>query len=104
MPYNEKMNSTWTIKISGKAAKQINLLNERVKKTLRLLVADLETNGPIPGKRWPNYGKLNGKKSEDNRHCHLIKGNPTYVCCWRVYKDIKFMEIYYVGTHENAPY
>jgi hypothetical protein len=40
-------------------------------------------NGPAPGKGWSNYGKLKGNK-EDLRHCHLIKGNPTYVCCWEV--------------------
>jgi hypothetical protein len=41
----------------------------------------------------------------DKRHCHLIKGRPTYVACWEV-KDPKnkILEVYYVGTHEKAPY
>lgn len=50
--------------------------------------------------QWPNYGDLNG-----NYHCHLKKGKPTYVACWSVIdKKLKQIEIYYVGTHENAPY
>ncbi len=38
-------------------------------------------------------------------HCHLKKGHPTYVVCWRVTsKQLKTVEVYYVGTHEKAPY
>lgn len=69
---------------------------------LRLLCVDLENRGPAVD--WPNYGKLHGKKG-DKRHCHLQKGKPTYVCCWEVKdKKRKIMEVYYVGTHEKAPY
>lgn len=50
---------------------------------------------------WPNYGPL----EENEFHCHLKKGKPTYVACWRISdKDKKIIEVYYVGTHENAPY
>ena len=70
---------------------------------LRFLLIDLATKGPaVPN--WPNYGKLQGKKG-DKRHCHLQKGKPTYVCCWEVInKKQKVIEVYYVGTHEKAPY
>ena len=71
---------------------------------LQVLVDNLEKKGPIPGARWPNYSKLHGPKSLDRRHCHLMKGNPTYVCCWTVFKYEKRMVIDYVGTHEKAPY
>jgi hypothetical protein len=55
--------------------------------------------------KWSNYGKLGRtKKNEDKRHCHLIKGNPTYVSCWEVDKQRHLIEVYYVGTHEGAPY
>jgi hypothetical protein len=38
-------------------------------------------------------------------HCHLRRGNPTYVAVWEVTnKQIKLVEVRYVGTHENAPY
>lgn len=70
---------------------------------LGLLIKDLTIKGPTVD--WPNYGKLHGKKNEDKRHCHLKKGKPTFVCCWEVLdKNIRIIEVYYVGTHENAPY
>jgi len=94
----------WTINFNKKAVKQLNASNTRVKFVMRLLIDDLRYKGPIPGKQWPNYSKLKGGK-EDKRHCHLIKGNPTYVCCWKVIDKIeKIIEVYYVGTHEKAPY
>lgn len=76
---------------------------------LKLLVEHLKYKGPAPGKEWPNYGKLKGikgvKGSRDLKHCHLIKGNPTYVCCWEVINnELKIIEVYYAGTHERAPY
>lgn len=93
----------WEVQISHKAAKQCKKLPEKVLFTLRLLVKDLETSGPA-AENWPNAGKLKGLKG-DKRHCHLIKGKPTYVCCWEVLdKHIKLIEVYYVGTHEKAPY
>jgi mRNA-degrading endonuclease RelE of RelBE toxin-antitoxin system len=94
----------WDIQFTRNAAKLVKKLDERVQLALRTLVNDLITKGPAPGKHWPNYGKLSGKKQEDKRHCHLIKGNPTYVCCWEVYKVENIIEVYYVGTHEKAPY
>ncbi len=95
----------WNVEFSRKAAKQVKKLQPDVIFALRLLVQDLEVLGPAPGKGWPNYGKLNGKQNVDKRHCHLIKGKPTYVCCWELIdKKIKLMEVYYVGTHEKAPY
>lgn len=94
----------WDVTFTAKSAKQVKQLKERTQLALQLLVNDLQTKGPAPGKHWPNYGKLKGKKQEDKRHCHLIKGNPTYVCCWLVRKDINIIEVYYVGTHEKAPY
>jgi hypothetical protein len=69
-----------------------------------LLIRDLEKNGPATSGGWKNYGKFKGM-SGDKRHCHLSKGQPTYVCCWEVLdKELKITEVYYVGTHEKAPY
>ena len=95
----------WDIKTSKKTAKQIEKLPEKIKTQLRLLAKDLKHYGPIPGTGWKNYGKLNGTGKRDLRHCHLSKGKPTYVSCWEVLdKKIKLIEVYYVGTHEKAPY
>ena len=94
----------WMVQFTNKAAKQVRLLDRRVTLVLQVLVDNLKTKGPAPGHHWYNYGKLHGRKQEDRRHCHLIKGNPTYVCCWEVNKLEKQIEVYYVGTHEKAPY
>ncbi len=96
----------WKIEFTAKAHKLISKLSDRAVDALRLLVEDLKTQGPHPGNAWPHYGKLKGtKKQQDLRHCHLIRGKPTYVCCWAVInKKTRIIEVYYVGTHEKAPY
>ena len=95
----------WQVEFTNVAHKQLKKLEPVVLAAMRLLVEDLMQCGPAPGKGWKNYSKLKGKKNEDKRHCHLIKGKPTYVCCWTVVsKTIKIIEVYYVGTHEKAPY
>ncbi len=94
----------WSVQFTKKAAKQVKVLTKKVVIVLQVLIHDLQKNGPSLGPGWANYGKLHGKKKEDIRHCHLIKGSPTYVCCWRVFKSEKIIEVFYVGTHEKAPY
>lgn len=94
----------WNVKFTRKAADQAELLNENAFLSLQILLDDLQSKGPIPGKGWNNYGKLHGWKREDKRHCHILRGRPTYVCCWEVFKSQKLIKVYYVGTHENAPY
>lgn len=95
----------WTIDFSNKAKKQIvRLLKEHPKiyKLAAALTKDIEINGPYRS-NWPNYSPLN--KQDDTYHCHIKDGRPTYVACWRIEnKTVKIVEIYYVGTHENAPY
>jgi len=95
----------WTVQLTRRTVKQLKNLEYDLIAVFRLLVEDLQNYGPAPGKAWKNYSKLKGIKSKDRRHCHLVKGNPTYVCCWEVVdKHIKIIEVYYVGTHEKAPY
>jgi mRNA-degrading endonuclease RelE of RelBE toxin-antitoxin system len=107
LPYSKKhhkMKMNWKVYFSRNAAKQAKSLNKKALSILDLLINDLQENGPFPGADWPNYGKLKGQKT-DWRHCHLIKGRPTYVCCWEVIdKELKLIEVNYVGTHEKAPY
>lgn len=94
----------WNVFFSRNAAKQTEKLNKKVISILVLLVKDLRESGPAPGKQWPNYGKLINQKT-DIRHCHLMRGKPTYVCCWEVIdKQQKIIEVSYVGSHEKAPY
>jgi mRNA-degrading endonuclease RelE of RelBE toxin-antitoxin system len=94
----------WDVEFTNKAAKQVRKLNKQVEAALRLLVEDLMHTGPAQPS-WPNYSKLHQRQGIDRRHCHLIKGKPTYVCCWEVTDSkMKIIEVYYVGTHEGAPY
>ena len=94
--------AAWTVEITGKAHKQRGKLPEDIADALLALWTELKLEGPVQPE-WPHYGKLKGRK--DEYHCHLNKGRPVYVAVWQVLdKQIRLMEIMYVGTHENAPY
>ncbi len=98
MPYNQVM--SWQVRFTKRAAKEIKALPATVQESLRLLVLEIEIQGPVRG-NWKNYGKLSVTK----HHCHIKSGRPTYVACWEVVdKQIQLLEVYYVGTHEKAPY
>lgn len=85
---------------TGKARKQKEKLPLKVQVTLYQLARDIEASGPVRGD-WPNYSKL----SDSEHHCHLKKGNPTYVAVWReCKKEIRLIEVIYAGSHEKAPY
>jgi len=91
---------TWTVRLSRNAEKQKIKLSKPLRQILYALVGDIEAGGPVRGD-WPNYGKL----SDGRHHCHLKKGNPTYVAVWKVRdKEVRLVEVHYVGTHEKAPY
>ncbi|MCM0083930.1 cytotoxic translational repressor of toxin-antitoxin stability system [Geomonas sp. Red32] len=90
----------WYVRMSRIAEKQKDKLSKPLRQILYALVGDIEALGPIRGD-WPNYSKL----ADGKHHCHLKKGNPTYVAVWEVLdKNIKLVEVKYVGTHEKAPY
>lgn len=105
------MNKNWIVSPTKTANKQAKKLNKNVLSILYsifyilyFLFEDLANKGPDLFD-WPNYSKLHSKKGSDKRHCHLQKGKPTYVCCWEIIdKKRKIIEVYYVGTHEKAPY
>jgi mRNA-degrading endonuclease RelE of RelBE toxin-antitoxin system len=93
---------TWKIGITNKASKQLKKLSESVRSAYVTLVKEMEIYGPYRT-NWKHYGKL--KNAGECYHCHIISGKPTYVVCWEITdKKIKILEVYYVGTHENAPY
>jgi hypothetical protein len=84
---------TWEIQWHRKLEKQVQL-------AFRALVREIEILGPVRG-NWKNYSKL----SKTKHHCHLKSGRPCYVVCWEVVDSkIEIVEVYYVGTHEKAPY
>jgi mRNA-degrading endonuclease RelE of RelBE toxin-antitoxin system len=91
---------TWTVKISRKLQRQIKKLPATVQDNLLILLRDINLLGPIR-REWPNFGGL----GRDRYHCHLKKGRPTYVAVWEVIsKQVRLIEVKYVGTHEKAPY
>ena len=96
----------WTVTFSRSAGKQYAKLKLSGRKKpnivdiINLLILDLREQGPYLS-TWPNFDSL----GKDEFHCHLKKGRPTFVACWRVIsKSENKVEIYYVGTHEGAPY
>ncbi len=94
--------SNWKVNVKPRAISKNLILPPKVKEKLHALLEDLEKKGYIQ-KDWPNYSALDKKAM--TFHCHIKKGRPTYVVCWQVIdKNNKKIEVYYVGTHENAPY
>jgi len=63
---------------------------------------EIGVSGPARA-NWANYSKIKGKTN--CHHCHLRKGNPTYVAVWQVVNQKeRIVEFRYVGTHEKADY
>jgi len=103
LTYNEDMTSAkWKVDIIGQAKKSPKILPKNAAASFVLLFKELELLGPYRSD-WPNYTKMKGRIEE--YHCHIEKGHPTYVACWRIIdKKQRTMEVYYAGTHEKAPY
>ncbi len=102
----EKNKPKWAVDLSPGATRQKKKLPKPIHDEFLILIGDMEAEGPYQNE-WPNYGRLQKDRRipADAYHCHLKKGKPTYVACWQVVnKKIKILEIFYVGTHENAPY
>ena len=101
-----QLNKKWEVGYSSSAGKQKKDLPGKIQDLLDTLAKEIEFSGPIR-KNWPNFGPLYKTKRvpKDSYHCHLKKGKPTYVACWCIEdKKVKIIEIFYVGTHEKAPY
>jgi hypothetical protein len=91
---------TWTVKFTNKAAKQYKKLSKVIRDNIDALIMEIRIGGPVRG-NWPSYSML----SDTEHHCHVEKGQPTYVVVWREDKgQIRFVEVIYAGTHEKAPY
>jgi phage-related protein len=89
----------WIVNLVGQAKKALKELPPKTRDSLLTLLRELSILGPIRHD-WPNFSKL----KTDIYHCHIEKGRPTYVVCWRIDKKQKLIEVYYAGTHEKAPY
>ena len=90
----------WQVIFTSKARKNFKKLPRLIKERTVFLINEIQYIGPIRN-NWTNFSKL----QNDGYHCHIKKGRPTYVVCWRVIdKKNNIVEVYYVGTHEKAPY
>jgi mRNA-degrading endonuclease RelE of RelBE toxin-antitoxin system len=88
----------WNVRLKPKVSKKLHKLPADIPDILAFLVADLQTRGFNPGKRWRNFSSI----GQDKYHCHLTY---RYVACWEVLDEkIELMEVYYVGSREKAPY
>lgn len=86
----------YKIKIKKKYIKGLSKLPLIVQKKFSLLIKDLRDKGPNQY-NWPNFSKLGKGKF----HCHL---GYSWVACWENKKNTLIIEVYYVGSRENAPY
>ena len=92
----------WRVKYTNSALKGVGSLSKDILKIVYELIREIKMSGPYRF-NWRNYSKLKGFKNKF--HCHLNKGRPTYVVCWELAdKETRLIEVYYVGTHEKAPY
>ena len=86
----------WIVTYKRKQERSLQKLPREVQALFQALVKDLETTGPEQP-TWRNYSKLGGNKY----HCHL---NYSYVACWINNNGTLTIEVYSVGSRENAPY
>jgi mRNA-degrading endonuclease RelE of RelBE toxin-antitoxin system len=86
----------YQVRLHKKAMKQLKKLPHEVLEKFDRLALDLRDLGPYRA-NWPNYSKL----GVGEFHCHL---NRSYVACWTYEKGEIIIEVYYVGSRENAPY
>lgn len=102
-----KDKDTWTVGFSRKAGRQVEDLrteHPKVYAQALALAKEIEVSGPWRS-NWTNFGPLKGSFPKDTFHCHIKSGKPTYVACWTIQdKKVKITEVFYVGTHEKAPY
>lgn len=87
---------TYQVLTKKRIERSLRKLPLHVQQKFEVLKQDLTDMGPVqPG--WPNYSKL----GENTYHCHL---NHSYVACWTCEKKKVIIEVYYVGSREDAPY
>lgn len=87
----------WVVKMKRKQERKLAALPDNVQNLYQDLKEDLKHQGPEQPS-WKNYSKLGKNKY----HCHL---NYHYVACWTVVDEYQLiLEVYYVGSRENAEY
>lgn len=94
----------WLVLVGNRAKKGVKKLSKNALALFDLLLKEIEAAGPYRV-NWSHYGKIKSGNAVELFHCHIQSGRPTLVVCWWVVnKETRTVEIYYVGSHENAPY
>jgi hypothetical protein len=99
----------WIVEFSRKASGQMKRFEKeqpKVYAAATTLAKEIESAGPYRS-NWSNFSRLRKDRfiPDNAYHCHIKSGKPTYVACWTIEdKKVKIVEIFYVGTHEKAPY
>lgn len=84
------------VAISKKVKKALMKVPPKIRDKFTILAIQLSESGPVAS-NWLNYSKL----GDNHYHCHLAYH---WVACWTYEKDTITIEVYYVGSRENAPY
>jgi hypothetical protein len=91
------MGRPYRIVVKRRVLKRIERLPAGVQGRFRALLAVLMASGPTGPHSWPNYSTL----GDARYHCHLAY---RHVACWHCTKGTIEIEVYYVGSREDAPY
>ena len=84
----------FVVKMTNRASKGIQKLPSRCRDALARLLCDIRDFGPIQ----PNYSHFS-RIGDSCFHCHL---GFRWVACWK--QEDEYIEVYYVGSRESAPY
>lgn len=87
----------YTIRLKKSVTKNLGKLPSEIQRKFVELTWVLMDCGPTGPYKWRNYSKL----SKEDYHCHL---SYHYAACWRSESKTIIIEVYYVGSRENAPY
>ena len=86
----------YSVVFTKKVRKSLTKVPQNIRDKFFMLAEQLEEQGPIAA-NWKNYSKL----GRNEYHCHL---GYSWVACWVHEKGTIIIEVYYVGSRENAPY
>ncbi len=91
----------WRVYVKKRTLRLVERMPSRAQEAFGRLRTVLEQVGPTGPHAWRNYGKLKGEIN--TFHCHLTPDHQ-WVACWRSEHEILTIEIFYAGSHQNAPY
>ena len=86
----------YEVRMTKDAQKGAKTIPHDCQEVLRHLILDISEFGPIQP-RYSNYSKI----GKGEYHCHLAYH---WVACWRLKNGKYYVEVYYVGSRESAPY